>query len=418
MRQVVPVLLLAFGAVACADTPPPSEGGLVVTRDSTADSLFVTITGEVPAADVRQVVEELRIAPGMDDTTLFTTAWGFEVDANGRTWVFDQDTKAIFQFDATGELVRRIGRSGGGPGEFQSNNGIAVLPDGGIAQWDGQNGRLSFFDSAGSFVESWPIASGFGTSNGVVTDRTGRIYLHQPVTERTETDIHGRVGLVRLSPGGAFGDSLVPPDLGVEAVAYVARIEGRSSSARSRYGPQRHWAWHPDSGFVLGHGGTGDIVVTRASGVPLVIRRRASAVPVDADERTTEEQLITWWMRRMQPDWNWSGPALPTTKAPLTALQVAQDGRIWAQVPVESELIPAAERTPPRDSTMPVYRHRMPSVHEVFGGDGTLLGRVALPSGAWWMEARGDFIWALVTDENGLPAVVRYRVKPGFGDKR
>jgi hypothetical protein len=63
---------------------------------------------------------------------------------------------------------------------------------------------------------------------------------------------------------------------------------------------------------------------------------------------------------------------------------------------------------------MPMLRHRMPHVFEVFATDGTLLGRVAVPPRTQIMESDGNLVWALVTDADGLPSVVRYRIEPEF----
>ena len=48
-------------------------------------------------------------------------------------WVFDPGPKSILLFSPDGMLLRRIGRSGAGPGEFASTSGMAVLGDTGIA---------------------------------------------------------------------------------------------------------------------------------------------------------------------------------------------------------------------------------------------------------------------------------------------
>lgn len=415
MRHRLMLVLAGWSLIACGGSETGREGDVAVQRETIGDTTVVTITGDVPDGAVRQLVAEMRIAPGVDDLSLFTTVFEFDVDAAGQLWVFDQDAKAILLFDSTGALLQRIGRDGAGPGEFRSNNGMVALTDGGLAQWDSRNGRVSFFDRTGRLTESWPVSTGFSTSNGIASDRTGAIYLRQPVTDATANEIIGRIGLVRLLPGGAFGDSLPPPDLGVPVVAYVASTEGGRSSTRARYAPRSHWTWHPDGGFVAAHGGTFDLLVAPSSGPPMVIRRRLAPVPVDPEERAAETESITWVMRRNQPDWSWNGPPLPTTKAPLVALEQGRDGRLWALIASPSERMSDQEIPPPTLPDMPVLRHRMPLVYEVFATSGDFLGRVAFPRSARFMAADGDHVWALVTDDYGLPQVVRFRVEPGFG---
>jgi hypothetical protein len=91
-----------------------------------------------------------------------------------------------------------------------------------------------------------------------------------------------------------------------------------------------------------------------------------------------------------------------------------RDGRLWVQVAVPSERIPDTEMVPPQDSTVPVMSYRMPMVYEVFGADGSLLGRVAMPPRTFLVDADGDAVWGLGTDEDGLPQVIRFRVAPGW----
>lgn len=412
MRRCLRLGLLAL--LAGCGGAAADHGEVAVMVDTTADSILVRIAGDVSDANVRHLVPEVQIAPGIDDTTLFTSVREFDVDGWGRFYVFDNDSRSVLRFGPDGALIDRIGREGAGPGEFRQNGGMVILPDGGLAQWDSRNARITIFDSAGTVRETWPVPGGFSTSNGLYTDRTGRLYLRRPVTPPREGEILGRMGLVPLDSGGVFADSLAPPDLEVPREMYVAVRENGRSSMGSRYAPTYHWAWLPSGSFVVGHGGRYEVIIERNGELPLVVRRELAPIPVDAEERADEEASILWSMRQTEPGWTWRGPPLPTTKAPLVGLATTRDGRIWAQVAVASEGIPAGELTPPRDSTQPVIRHRMPAVYEVFSAEGRFLGRVALPPRTQLVDAEGDFVWGLARDEDDMPAVSRYRIEPGL----
>lgn len=416
MRHAVPLLLFTLGAAACGESAPPRSDGLQVARDSTAEAIVVTIAGDIPEAQVRRLEPVTVIAPDADDTSLFTTVYEFDVDQWGRAWVFDNDANTILVFERDGTLVRRIGRTGAGPGEFRDNMGMIIRPDGGMAQWDGTNGRITILDSTGAYVGSWPIPTTFGTMNGLVGGPDGTIYMRRPVTEPRPGEILGRMGLVALRGDGTFGDSLVLPELTMDRAVYVAQQEGGRSSSRARYGATDHWGLTAAGEIVQINGATYEVVVARRGGQALVIRRTLTEVPVPDEERRQEEARISWQMQRTQSDWSWNGPPLPTTKAPVTGMGVVptRDGRLWVQVAVPSERIPDAELVPPRDSTMPAMTYRMPMVYEVFEADGTLLGRVAMPSRTSLVDADGEAVWGLATDEDGLPQVVRFRVDPGW----
>jgi hypothetical protein len=417
MRHAVPLLLFTLGAAACGDSAPPRADGLAVTRDSTAEAIVVTIAGDIPEAQVRRLEPVTVIAPDADDTSLFTTVWEFDVDQWGRTWVYDNDANTILVFERDGTLVRRIGQTGAGPGEFRDNMGMIIRPDGGMAQWDGTNGRITILDSTGAYVGSWPVPTTFGTSNGLVGGPDGTIYMRRPVTEPRPGEILGRMGLVALRGDGTFGDSLVLPELTMDRAVYVAQQEGGRSSSRARYGATDHWGLTAAGEIVQINGATYEVVVARRGGQALVIRRTLTEVPVLDEERSQEEARISWQMQRTQSDWSWNGPPLPTTKAPVTGMGVipTRDGRLWVQVAVPSERIPDADLPTPPDSTMPVMTYRMPMVFEVFEADGTLLGRVAMPPRTTLVDAAGAEVWGLATDEDGLPQVIRFRVEPGWG---
>lgn len=414
LLSLLAVVGLAAGCSSAAGGGLPDRAGLPTVLDSTADTVRAVVAGAVPEGAIRQLVTEVAIAPDADDTSLFTEVNEFDVGQDGRLWVFDLPTNTILLFTPEGQLIRRIGRQGAGPGEFNSNNGMVSRADGGLAIWDARNGRISFLDSLGDYQAAWLVPTGFNTSHGLVTDRSGRLHLRRPVTPPREGEILGRMGLVRLAAEGAFGDSLAPPDLVVPREVYVASRQGNTSSTGARYAPGFHWAWHPDGGFIALNGRTAEVVVSRPGARPLTIRREPEAVPVPEAERAQERASITYNLRQVDPAWSWRGPDLPTTKAPLLGVFAARDGRIWVRVAAPSEPIPPDELPMSADTLRPVVAFRSPVVYEVFSPEGRFLGRVAFPPRATLMEADGDQVWAIVRNEDDLPAVTRLRITPGL----
>lgn len=413
-------VLLALAALSCERGTAADSGaglaGLATTFDSTADTVYARVQGLVPEAAVRRLVEEMRIAPTAEDTSLFTEVFEFDVARSGRILVYDRPSNSGLLFGADGRLERRVGRQGGGPGEFNSNNGMVALADSGWAIWDSRNARISSFTAAGDFRTSSLTPAHFSTSDGLVTDRTGALYLKRPVTAAREGEILGRMGLVRVKADGSLGDSLAPPDLPVQREVYVAERNEKGnqsqSSSSANYAPNYHWAWHPEGFFVVAHGGNYEIILARPGVKPSAIVRSFPGVPVTEEERNEEHERLLYNMRQTDPAWTWRGPPLPQTKAPLLGLFMARDGRIWARVALPSERIPDEELTPPRDPKRPVDHFRTPVAYEVFSADGTFLGRVNFPRRTTLMEADGETVWALGRDENDLPAVVRFRVEP------
>lgn len=414
------IALLLIPGCGPRDASSPGHA-LRTVMDSTRDSIVARTEGDVPPGGLHTLRPEVTIAPAADDTSLFTEVYDFEVDRAGRFWVFDRPSSTVFLFSPEGKLLRRVGRRGAGPGEFRGSNGMVALPDSGVAILDASNARVSFFDAAGDFRTSLRVPSGFSTSNGLLADRSGRLYLRRPVTGPREGEILGRLGLVPLNDQGELADSLIPPDLDVPREVYVAvqvTRGGQSQSATgARYAPGYYWAWHPAGYFVVANGGTGEIILARTRDKPVVIRRSFAPVPVVEAERAEEQATIIWQMRQTDPAWTWNGPDLPRTKAPLLWLQVTRDGRIWTRVAVPSERIPDNEVATPRNEDRPVSHYRNPAVFEVFAPDGRFLGRIDCQCRLSLVQADGDTVWGIVRDENDLPAIVRFQVEPGLETK-
>lgn len=408
----------SLGAVACGGDAAAS-GGLATVFDSTrADTVIATTVGRVPPSALRHLVEEMRIAPSADDTTLFGDTYEFDVGRDGRLYVHDESGNAIFLFDASGALVRRIGRKGGGPGEIEGNGGMVVLPDGRLAVWDTGNGRVSFFSAAGDFIEQWKVPHDYATRMALHADRTGTLRWRRPVADERPGDVVGRTGLVTLRAGGAMSDSILPPDLPIEPITYVAEYRDGTvlrsrSSASPLHSPLALWGWHPDGHFVSIASSRYRVESSR-TGLALRIVRDAPVIPIPDGEREWNREMILFQMLQTQPSWTWNGPPLPTEKAPVAGLDLARDGRIWVLVATPSEEIPVAEREEQRPNSYPVQRYRQPTEYEVFEKDGRFLGRVSFPPRAQWMEADGTTVWYLQRDEDGLPAVVRARIEPAL----
>ncbi|MFN0182044.1 MAG: 6-bladed beta-propeller [Gemmatimonadales bacterium] len=94
------------------------------------------------------------------------------VDARGLLYVTDVGRGAIVVIDSTGSVVRQIGRSGSGPGEFQAPRSATLGLDS-LRLLDGGNGRLAVFTAEGSHVRSDP-APEMATAGAVAFDGIGR----------------------------------------------------------------------------------------------------------------------------------------------------------------------------------------------------------------------------------------------------
>jgi hypothetical protein len=422
-RSITPVVFVTalVTAIACAGEGSTSTAagtaGLATVFDSSADTIVARVNGDVSARYMRSLTDAMRIAPSIDDTSLFSDVSEFVVDRADRLWVYDTPSNAIFLFAPDGKLIRRVGRRGGGPGEFFNNGGMTALPDTGIAQWDARNARISFLTSAGDFRTSWRTPVGFWTGHGLLSDRDGTLRLRRPVGKASGSEVLGRMGLASPTADGALTDSVAPPPLDVATVQYVAVYpNGRGRASYSApYSAEYLWAWNPAGWFVVANSASGDILLARNRERPIVIRRRFAPIPVPDAERAALGASLTKTLRNIQPDWSLPQP-MPDTKPPLMSFFVARDGRIWARIATPSERVPDSELLPSHDTTPPTPHFRSALVYEVFDADGGFLGRITFPLNSTLMQADGDTVWLIERDENDRPAVVRARITPGLAE--
>jgi hypothetical protein len=95
-------------------------------------------------------------------------------------------------------------------------------------------------------------------------------------------------------------------------------------------------------------------------------------------------------------------------KPAFRELKVDDDGRLWLWMYTQAVY---EEREPSAPGGLVLeWREEIP-VFEVLGTDGTFWGRISLPPGSYWHDARGDYVWVERAGEDGSPLVVRLRIQ-------
>jgi hypothetical protein len=98
-----------------------------------------------------ELVEELRLgsAPGAPEE-VFSRLVGLTVDNAGSIYLADEASQEIRVFDSQGQLLRRFGGRGQGPGAFQNLVGIVWHPAGVLLAMDRGSRTLTALDSLGT----------------------------------------------------------------------------------------------------------------------------------------------------------------------------------------------------------------------------------------------------------------------------
>lgn len=419
-RPRVPAAAVALVLAACGGSQPEATGPQI-TRTTRGDTAVVrTESGSVWGAPA-VLVPEVSIGELDGDLEyLFGRIASLNVARDGTIYVVDAQVPELRAFAPDGTYRSTPGRPGEGPGEIQGpDGGLAVLSDGRILVRDPSNNRIQVYGPDGEALDTWPARGNFYTSNQLFRDRQDNVYTQ--VLVEPEAEIRNWViGLVRIGPDGAPGDTLIPPDAGYEGPELEARGGSGDNQSVSRTGvpfsPDEEYTLHPDGYFIHGVSDRYELRLLRP-GDPLIIQRAAQAAPVTDGEKAEEEERVTRNLRQVQPNWRWSGPGIPDRKPFFDRLFTGRDGRIWVMIPQAGMEVEDPDYDPQDPESVP-DRWKEPVAFDVFEDDGTYLGRVTTPMG---FSARptpvfdGENVWATTRDELGVQRVVRYRVQVGDG---
>lgn len=138
MRHIlilVSVLVFTWFLAGCGEQPIEE---ITSTDEITVDTIALVVT------------DTIGVFTG-DSTREFGTLHRVRIDDQGNIFALDGMKARITIFSPGSEVIRTIGRSGSGPGEFQFPTGFAFLRNGGLVVNDFGGHTLSFFDESFTF---------------------------------------------------------------------------------------------------------------------------------------------------------------------------------------------------------------------------------------------------------------------------
>ena len=352
-------------------------------------------------------LEQVYATAGPGDSLLAYVSM-MAVSPQGNLYVMDGNPPAVFVYGEVGQLLRRFGREGDGPGEFRLPQAMGFLAD---TFWvsDAVLMRTTLFDSRGAVIETIPVG-GFGPNGvGTVTPSAlledGSALGSRPgvVTGTEKPDFRTlRWPLLALTREGAVTDTLVLMRPG-HPVLFVGM--GTIFGYQPLNDGDR---WKPIPG------GAGTVLVDRTAssrdvGATFEVRwfgvqgettsvHRFPYAPVAVSSsfrEAIEEEATSRIVRNMRmPVAEARGAAreglfIPEHHPPVTRVLVDRDRKVWVR----------------REDT----------------GSGNLRWDVVSPEGTIWRSVQvprnlrihavnGDNVWGSVIDDLGLIELGRYRV--------
>ena len=160
---------------------------------------------ETDAGSLRRLRAEpdMRIGSFQDPDLGFSRIGGVDVDREGNIYVVEMSVPEIRVFSPEGQLLRRIGGRGGGPGEFEGTPRFGVVGDT-IWAWDGRISRITLFDRQGHVLST-------GRTDGVrvhLPRSIGSVLPHAMRPDGTFTSFFSRIS----SASGAPESGVEPTD--------------------------------------------------------------------------------------------------------------------------------------------------------------------------------------------------------------
>jgi hypothetical protein len=352
-------------------------------------------------------VEELRI--GSDDPARegLSRVPAIAVGPRGSIFIAQPLSHSVWVFDQRGRRLADVGRRGGGPGEFEWPNDVGWRAD---SLWVLDLSRVKFtiFDAALSprvSVQVGPALYPTGLladGSVLVYDRPGDMEIG---TRRVTSSAHQRVsrggrrlgtvarfdwahfGMYIRRPGSDLPNTYRPQpfsdtpllDVASDGRAIVIVDRPAAAAARGEFVVRRlnasggtlwtsrvRYAAHPVTDAMVA-----DSVAARAALI--------TSIPEFGATRATAERWIRQALYR------------PRNLPPVTAVVAGRDGTTWLK----------------REAVQRGWVSWL-----VLGARGEQVGNVRMPAGLQVMEADRHNAWGVVLDDDYVPFVVRYGVRP------
>jgi hypothetical protein len=358
-----------------------------------------------------QLTEEFRIGSAEGDINYqFGQITGVTVGGSGDIYVLDQQAAEIRVFAASGEYLRTIGTSGGGPGEIGALGGAALIdaPADTLGVVDMRNMRVQHFVESGSPAGNYRIDMADGipikwqdsqSGLAVVQVRPMQFTPDQPVADSMDT-------IVARRTDGTTVDTLMKVPAGK-----TFSMSGGSPEFHF-FSPEPMWALAVGGGVWYGVNNTYEIGLYDDAGTlvrmvkkpfePMVVAEEDKTIMVDmiinaiGQQGQAPPQMIEQFrsaisFEDMYPAYQqfFGGPA----------------GSLWVQhLQVPSELT-EAERQDFNPMNSPGSRS-----WDVFDSEGRFLGVIQMPNKFRPLRFTDDRIYGVWRDELDVQYVMALRV--------
>jgi hypothetical protein len=318
---------------------------------------------------------------------------GIAVTPQGHMYVLDAGHRSVRVFDPRGRVLRRFGRQGGGPGEFQLP--VAIWVDTVVGVVDLAQQRMSHFTTDGRHLRTEPVPT---------LDEVPVVRLTPLRYGRAVGQTPSRMG---VSGGGAVREgspyvALVVLSRGARPDTLL-RMHSGVSAFHPRDAPVPFGTVSSHMGWGGAHAVLGDSVVATADGYSGTVRwyrveRNGLALFRTRELPSRSRALTRDDVRRIERRVRSQGGDIPrrlVIEAPPRVSIASQAlfsdrGFLWIRNTADPDL---------------------PHVWTVFAPDGEIAYRLSLPAGFHLRHIRGDLLYGSAKSANDAALVRVYRLR-------
>ncbi len=179
-RVLVPLLLAAATLTTALTTACAPANERRAIADTTDSASVVIVRGPAVDDSLPWTFTEIRRLGGADTgAQAFDAADAYKVATDGVSRIAVLDSRngnRVHLFDATGTLLRTVGGRGGGPGEMEYPQGIAVERNGHLSAVDAAKSALVRWDAQGTPLPEQRLDLDYGRVWGMVQPDGDDIY--------------------------------------------------------------------------------------------------------------------------------------------------------------------------------------------------------------------------------------------------
>ncbi len=353
VKALATLVALAL-VVSCRTADEPTTNGVVTVTDSSGSVPVTTVSGEAPRWHLDSVAT-------LSDTggEPFSRVRGVLLD-DGGAWVVDAGGRAIHRFAADFTSLGVVGRSGGGPGEYEEPYSLGRAGSD-LLLYDPGTGRVSRLDDAWSWKEQWAVGRLTGGSDI-------RFYPGGWLMQFARSDSGGAMLFARFPHAGATDTIWFPPNPKPAPGNFIqCKIADGIRFFTTPFGAPSLLVPTLDGALLGVRGGDYRIVRMRSRGDSVsVIARVADRAPISDAEWT--EGTADWTAFAA------SGKATacegtldrPAAKPAVRDMTTDDRGRLWVEQVTpggvrweiwDGGTLVGAASAPPRDADVPVAIH-------------------------------------------------------------